>query len=260
VRFGAFELDLRAGELRGAGETVRLQEQPFQILLMLLEREGELITREEIRRKLWSDDVVVEFDHSINTAIKKLRQALGDSADEPKYVETVARRGYRLMAAVQRLRGEDEPSVSHEEHARAQAEGDTPARCQVYGIDLIGSKASHHRSMEAPGTGRTDVPYDPEELKFRRHVVPNRLPENRSPRMVELHDTPPFIVVLQNVRLLDRLLRLEKQRLARFRRLRSNERHRLPQFRTRPRKLNDKVIVPTCQVMHSERSQACHFA
>src|SRR5271165_5182278 len=108
VRFGVFELDLKAGELHSVADgavagdrQVVLQEQPFRVLLMLLERGGEIVTREEIQKKLWPNDTVVEFDHSINAAIKKLRKALGDSADEPQYVETVARRGYRLMVAVQ---------------------------------------------------------------------------------------------------------------------------------------------------------------
>jgi DNA-binding winged helix-turn-helix (wHTH) protein len=96
VRLGEFELDLRAGELRRGSETVRLQQQPFQILLMLLKREGELVTREEIRRELWPDGTIVEFEHSINSAVRKLRIALQDSADSERYVETVGRRGYRL--------------------------------------------------------------------------------------------------------------------------------------------------------------------
>ena len=78
-----------------------LQQQPFQVLAMLVERRGEVATREEIRKKLWPNDTVVEFDHAINTAIKKLRQALGDSAENPKYIETVARRGYRLLVPVE---------------------------------------------------------------------------------------------------------------------------------------------------------------
>jgi DNA-binding winged helix-turn-helix (wHTH) protein len=106
VRLGAFEVDLRAGELRAGNRTILLQEQPFQILLMLLERRGQLVSRDQIRKKLWSDETFVDFDHGINAAIKKLRRALGDSADEPKYVETVARRGYRLMVAAQRLQAE----------------------------------------------------------------------------------------------------------------------------------------------------------
>src|SRR6266571_6328037 len=101
VYFGPFNLDLRAGELQKDGRKTRLQEQPFQILRMLLEHPGEVVTREEIRRKLWPNDTIVEFDHSINAAIKKVRLALGDSAEQPEYVETVARRGYRFIAPVQ---------------------------------------------------------------------------------------------------------------------------------------------------------------
>jgi DNA-binding winged helix-turn-helix (wHTH) protein len=101
VRFGVFELDLKAGELHKRGRVVLLQQQPFQVLLMLVERRGELAARDEIRRKLWPNDTVVEFDHAINNAIKKLRQALGDSVQKPKYIETVGRRGYRLIMPVE---------------------------------------------------------------------------------------------------------------------------------------------------------------
>ena len=97
IRFGEFELDTRAGELRRGSTRIRLQEQPFQILLMLLEKPGGVVTREEIRKRLWPNDTVVEFDHSIGTAIKKLRQALDDEAGSPRYVETLPRRGFRLM-------------------------------------------------------------------------------------------------------------------------------------------------------------------
>ena len=100
IRFGEFELDLRAGELRRGTARIRLQEQPFQILLMLLDEPGGVVTREEIRRRLWPNDTVVEFDHSIGTAIKKLRQALDDEAGSPRYVETLPRRGFRLMVPV----------------------------------------------------------------------------------------------------------------------------------------------------------------
>jgi len=87
-----FELDLRAGELRRNGSKIRLQEQPFQILVTLLEHPGEVVTREELRSKLWPADTFVDFDHSLNAAIRRLRDALGDSADRPRFVETVARR------------------------------------------------------------------------------------------------------------------------------------------------------------------------
>jgi Tol biopolymer transport system component/DNA-binding winged helix-turn-helix (wHTH) protein len=100
LRFGMFELDRRAGELRRNGSKVRLQEQPFQILLTLLERPGEVVTREELRSRLWPDDTFVDFEHSINTAVRRLRDALGDSAENPRFVETVARRGYRFLAPV----------------------------------------------------------------------------------------------------------------------------------------------------------------
>jgi len=100
-RFGVFEADLASGELRKSGLRIRLQDQPFQLLTFLLERPGELVTREEIREKLWPADTFVDFDHSLNTAIAKLREALGDSATSPRYVETLARRGYRFVAPVE---------------------------------------------------------------------------------------------------------------------------------------------------------------
>jgi len=98
--FGVFELDLRAGELRKHGLRVRLQEQPFQVLAMLLEHPGEVVTREELQRRLWPADTFVDFDHGLNKAISKIREALGDSAESPRFVETVARRGYRFLAEV----------------------------------------------------------------------------------------------------------------------------------------------------------------
>src|SRR5580704_1506536 len=101
VSVGTFQLDLKAGELYKSGRKIRLQEQPFQILLMLIDHAGEVVSREDIQSKLWPNDTVVEFDHGINTAIKKLRTALNDSAEKPNYIETVARRGYRLMVPVE---------------------------------------------------------------------------------------------------------------------------------------------------------------
>ena len=99
LRFGVFEVDLRAGELTKRGLRIRLQEQPFQVLAMLLERPGDLVTREELREKIWGQ-TVVDFDHGVNKAINKIREALGDSAENPRFVETVARRGYRFLADV----------------------------------------------------------------------------------------------------------------------------------------------------------------
>jgi cholera toxin transcriptional activator len=102
VRFAVFEVDLAAGELRKNGTRIRLQEQPFQILVYLLDRPGDVVAREELRQKLWPADTFVDFDHSLNTAINKLREALGDSASNPRFVETLARRGYRFLAPIQR--------------------------------------------------------------------------------------------------------------------------------------------------------------
>jgi cholera toxin transcriptional activator len=101
VRFGAFEVDLVSGELRKNGTRIRLQEQPFRVLAMLLERPGEMVSREDLHSKLWPGDTFVDFDHGLNTAVNKLREALGDAAANPRFVQTVARRGYRFIAPVQ---------------------------------------------------------------------------------------------------------------------------------------------------------------
>lgn len=106
VRFGVYEVDLAAGELRKHGLRLRLQEQPFQVLAALLERPGEVVSREDLCRRLWGDGTNVDFEHGLNAAVTRLRQALSDSAETPRYVETVARRGYRFIAPV------DEPAVS----------------------------------------------------------------------------------------------------------------------------------------------------
>ena len=112
LRFGVFEVDLRAGELTKRGQRIRLQEQPFQVLAMLLERPGELVTREELREKIWGQ-TVVDFDHGLNKAVNKIREALGDSAENPRFVETVARRGYRFLAdATPIYAGADRPPES----------------------------------------------------------------------------------------------------------------------------------------------------
>src|SRR5580765_3618856 len=101
VRFGDFEVDLHAGELRKSGSLVKLQEQPFKVLQILLEHHGDLVTREELRSRIWPDRSFGDFDHAVNIAIGKLRAALGDSADTPLFVQTVPRRGYRFVVAVE---------------------------------------------------------------------------------------------------------------------------------------------------------------
>jgi cholera toxin transcriptional activator len=123
ARFGVFELDLAAGELRKNGVKLRLQEQPLQVLALLLERAGDVVTREELRNKLWPSDTFVDFDHSLNTAVNKLREVLGDSASNPRFVETLARRGYRFIAPAHRLAINELPSkVVPEESESARTE------------------------------------------------------------------------------------------------------------------------------------------
>ena len=124
IRFSSFELNLQTGELRQQGQKLKLQEQPFQVLAALLERPGEVVTREELRSKLWPVDTFVDFDHSLNAAIKRLRDALGESADAPIFIETLARRGYRFIAPVDGSLSPNtvgiapalEPSKSHPRH------------------------------------------------------------------------------------------------------------------------------------------------
>jgi len=103
VRFDVFEADLRSGELRKNNRKIKLQQRPFQLLAALLEQPGEVVTREELRKRLWSSDTFVDFDHSINTAIKKVRHALGDDADRPRFVETLPQRGYRFVGTVEEI-------------------------------------------------------------------------------------------------------------------------------------------------------------
>src|ERR1700679_1375510 len=100
LTFGLYEADLQTGELWKAGFRIKLQSQPFKVLCVLLERPGQVVAREELQERLWGKDTVVDFDHSLGTAINKIREALGDSADNPRFIETLSRRGYRFIAPV----------------------------------------------------------------------------------------------------------------------------------------------------------------
>src|SRR6202166_3177507 len=109
LRFGVFEMDLRTGELRKHGMQVRLQKQAFQVLAMLVEHAAEVVTREELQKNLWPADTFVDFDHGLTKTINKIREALGDSSESPRFVETVSRRGYRFLAEVKDVAGGSAP-------------------------------------------------------------------------------------------------------------------------------------------------------
>ena len=160
VRFGIFEVDLPAGELRKSGVKLKLTGQPFQVLAILLERPGEVVTREELQKRLWPD-TFVDVDHNLNTAINKIREVLGDSAESPRFVETLPRRGYRFIASVDGAVPSSNQLAEEVPSTRVRTRG----RPLFYGLLIIGAVVVTAGTLALWKTGfRT--PRAPRVLRF----------------------------------------------------------------------------------------------
>ena len=137
IRFGLFEADFAAGELRKHGRTVKLQGQPFQVLTLLLHRAGQVVSREELQKALWPADTFFEFDQAVNTAVRKIRQTLGDSAENPRFIETLPRKGYRFIAPVAEIEAIVRSEATIPSAGPAQSRWARPSAHWLLALDLL---------------------------------------------------------------------------------------------------------------------------
>lgn len=146
VRFGVYEVDPQAGELRKQGRRIKLQEQPFQILIVLLDHRGQVVSREDLRHRLWPGDTFVDFDHSLNTAIMRLREAIGDSSDNPRFIETIPKRGYRFIAPIEEVAA----ALPEEPAQERSAEGPPSEKSSIEAVPSREEKAQVSESAAKP--------------------------------------------------------------------------------------------------------------
>jgi Tol biopolymer transport system component/DNA-binding winged helix-turn-helix (wHTH) protein len=165
VRFGVFEIDLQAGELRKEGRKVKVQEQPFRVLSLLLQRPGQVVTRDELREQLWPADTFVDFDHGLNSAVARLREALGDSADKPRFIETIAKRGYRFIALLDAIK----PPVAT---SSAEADGRPDNRSDRWNLTRLRLLASLGLAVVCVSVVALVYPKAPAALQDKIEVVP----------------------------------------------------------------------------------------